>query len=51
MKILNFFFQSLRKSAVSQPAPLDERTRRDIGLDAMAAEHLKDELLWRKLAA
>lgn len=51
MKILNYLFQSLLKSTASRPTQLDERTRRDIGLDAMAAEHLKDELLWRKLAA
>lgn len=51
MKIFNYLVRSLLKSAISQPTQLDERTRRDIGLDAMAAEHLKDERLWRELAA
>ncbi|NVK42336.1 MAG: hypothetical protein HWE39_13930 [Oceanospirillaceae bacterium] len=30
---------------------LDVRVRRDIGLDAMSAQYLRDERLWRELAA
>ena len=51
MKRFRYLVRSLLNAAARQPARLDARTRRDIGLNPMAAEHLKDERLWRELAA
>ncbi|WP_020682573.1 hypothetical protein [Marinobacterium rhizophilum] len=35
----------------SMPKQPDPRTLKDIGVDRMAAEHLRNERLWRELAS
>ncbi|MFC6671140.1 hypothetical protein [Marinobacterium aestuariivivens] len=51
MKRFKDLLRSMLDAATRQTEPLDAHTRSDIGLDPMAAEHLKDERLWCELAA
>ncbi|WP_188859962.1 hypothetical protein [Marinobacterium nitratireducens] len=51
MKLYKLIRRLVSRRAVCRPVRLDRRTRQDVGFDAMAAEHLDDERLWRLLAA